>query len=249
MAAEQKNNTKIYLNSYLDVLTSLTPISGWRDVKEMEVDKLSKEQIERLHKTACLEVTFSTMHDSSADPEFNFQSMEQILKNIFCHNADLWNLICLEYSVNQKNRIRSYKGLLKREINLGKNYVEIEVEKSESQSYLMGAICIEREIANKINLINIPCMGFYISPSAECKKITPLLKEIDADFLIHDFSSTRIDYLPLIASMCSKGYTVMRHSGNGWEEISLQLFTNLSNLTYVQGMLSDIVTRRLSENN
>jgi hypothetical protein len=154
-----------------------------------------------------------------------FTSYTFFIEKFLSHFKGPSYLLITENNPEQRNKIRSYKGLLPKEIKKKSSYIEVEVPLSNNDTIIIAII--ELGMQNSSELITN-----FLSNTTSCIFNLPTKNIFSEDFLMsfpikymsHSGTST-INFLSLIVEFCNKNVNILRVGGDGGDqELSFQIF-------------------------
>ncbi len=213
------------VRTYNDILKDYQDITAWKDPRNFDITKLSKSQEDRLKQLTIVEVVFQRQIVPVVRDEKIFNVYEQFLKSLLIKTTFPIFMVSVGNFIEEKNRLRTYKGLLKQKFN-DKDIIEKEFVVEDNITFF-AAIA-------KINDNNIDLIFNYFYESSNCflmlsgKEIFNLtfVEDIAHNHIMsYQMISCNINYLSFCLKYVEDDNLILRCAGNGGDfELSLQLF-------------------------
>lgn len=209
---------------YPNILDSNSGIHGWKPKELFDISKITEKERETLSSIVALEQIFKGVGDKRELFDSLFKWFDSFL-NIFLFSSDTTAyLLHIEHKKQIKNRVRSHKGILPKEIDK-KDYIQIEVPVINDYTIIVALIKLTKE---NIDI----CLPLFSGSQTSCIIISSreeffmelFLKSIAIEMITCE-GINFINYTKLITECCSKGDIICRMGGDGGNtEISLQIF-------------------------
>jgi|JI8StandDraft_2_1071088.scaffolds.fasta_scaffold106751_3 hypothetical protein len=238
------NTLNIHLDIYNDVLENIFPINAWSYPEEFNIQILDNAMLEKLRTISCIEITFHSTNNDSFNIDLNFDNQQRVKNYLLSEVGFNWFQFCFEHSMDVKNRVRSYKGLLKSGDKKDSEIIEYEISKTNDYSFIIGLIEMKRNSKKETGLEDGKYQGFYLHTLDSLKEVEKILFEIESKYLLHR-TTTIILYSMVLCKVLEKKNILMRYAGNGCEQISLQLFTEKNNINWLHDITKSIVAKVL----
>jgi len=213
------------VRTYKDILKDYLDITAWKAPENFDVTNLSKSQEIQLKQLTVVEAVFQRQIAPVVRDETVFNLYDKFLKSLLLKTALPIFMVSVGNFVEKKNRIRTYKGLLKREF---KNRDSIEKEFIVEDDHTLFA-AIAKIDDNNIDLIFNYLYGssnsFLILSDREIFNLMFLEDIARNHLMIHKMILCNINYLSFCLKYVESNNLILRCAGDGGDfELSLQLF-------------------------
>lgn len=224
-----KNKSEISIISNLAV--NHNDLIAWTREDSFPIKTISQEAGELLKDIVAIFVAFEgnqakkIIDQGTNIYDFIFKEYDKFIDNFLSQFPTPSYLIVTEQGMRIKNRVRSYKGLLSKEIKDTSLYLEIEIPIRDN--YTIIAAIIEFTDQNRKILI-----GNHLNNYTSC-----ILNSFDKSFFSEKFlrefpqkymcnkDASTINFLSLILDLCHDKKSICRVGGDGGDqELSFQIF-------------------------
>lgn len=217
---------------YQDVVKEGDDINAWSTDSCFSVRDLSFSQKQSLTKVNGLEVVFQGAHGNSELIGDRFDKYELFVRQFIIENNLPAYLIKVEHKASPRNRIRSYKGVVPKEIDK-KNFIELEISVEGNMSLILAMIIVNEYTITKIfNSFYDSTNSFVLLTS---KKVfsKEFVQEVFERYVQID-RTANLNYINLICDFCGGEDLILRSAGDGGDsEINLQMFGLCSRITEI----------------
>lgn len=222
-----ENTSYSNIKVYTDLIKDNEDINAWTSEECFPVYNLNPLQNKQLAKINVVEVIFRGTQGERSLNQTRFETFQSFVIKYVLNSSSPAYLIKVEHKVSVRNKIRSYKGIISREIDR-KDYIELELNIVDEYSLIIALVSI-----NEFNVSKI-FDSFYDSTNSFIL-LTPT-NVFSEDFL-KDFlkkhvlvnETTSLNYVSLALDFCKNDTAVVRAAGDGGDtEINLQIFVSLT---------------------
>jgi hypothetical protein len=236
-----KKNSEILILNNLSV--NYDRLLAWTREDNFPVKKITDKENSILKDIAAIFIAFEgnqgrkILHNGSNIYDHVHTNFNDFVNRFLTQFHTPSYIVITEQGIGVKNRIRSHKGLLPRQLKETSSYIELEVPISEHYTFIVAIVeltSINKEylISNFLNnytscILNSFEKEFF---SEEFLKIFP------KKYMSHDGTST-INFLSLLLDLCRNNRSICRIGGDGGdEELSFQIFckNNIKDLLFIQ---------------
>ena len=228
---------KVY--KYFNVSEDYGIINGWRDTNEFPYLRSSIDEQSFLSDIAVTEIQITS---NNLDKQLFDESFEKLKNNIAsilkCVPLNSF-LFCSERKLQVKNRLRSYKGILPKDVN---GVVELENSDDGIHTLISGAAYIDVNNTDEIvSYLYNGNISFMIS-TEERFNTQNNLERIFSKCMSHG-SVSIINYIKLLNEYCKGEAIIYRLSGDGGvTHTSLQLFYQKQTSEQIKRIIKLVVT-------
>jgi hypothetical protein len=233
-----ENSPKVKV--YTELIKDSEDINAWTPEECFPVCNLNPLQKKQLGDINVIEIEFQGSHGDRSLTNKRFDEFQSFVSQYILNSGASAYLIKIEHKISLKNKIRSYKGIIPRDIK-DKDYIELESDIMDGYSLITAIV--------SLNEFNISKTFDYFYDSTNCFILLTSLNVFSIDFL-NDFSkkhvlineTTCLNYISIALDFCKDDSFIVRAAGDGGDiEIDLQIFTSINET----GELTEKLSREL----
>lgn len=223
---------------YEGLIENKEDINAWTSDACFPTHDLNALQKQQLNDVNVLELIFQGSPDRILSNE-RFDKFQSLVTEYILNDSLSPYLIRIEHKMSLKNRIRSYKGVISREIE-SKDYIELELSVVDDYSLIVAIVSL-----NELNISK--SFDYFYDNMNCCIMLTSLdvfsvdfLKELYKKYILID-NTVGLNYIGLSLDFCKGEDCIIRTAGDGGDvEIDLQVFTFKTNTEKVAQSLSSL---------
>lgn len=216
---------------------------AWRPEESFKMDLNSLDLLEKLKELVGVEICFVRFSQEESHLTL-FQELEAYLTTNLLpkFKSDVF-LFHMEYEALPKSKLRSFKGVTKgRKIFSEGDFIEKEILFSNETSLFASVIHV-----NKTNS-KLIFENYLYDSERSFLLVSDNGKDIyNESFLVglvtksvNEKRLACVNYLPLVMRYCFEGDLIIRVSGDGNTEMSLQIFAHKTKLSYLE-IIMDLI--------
>jgi hypothetical protein len=218
-----ENNLVKNIKIYDDIIDEHQNINAWTDEDCFPIGQIKAEEKVTLSKISVIEVVFPGTHGIRSRSDELFKRFDSFLHQYISSIDVPVYLFKAEGMIKQKNRIRSYKGILPKGLNEN-DYIQIEFDLPDNYSTITSIIRIKPENIEILDLMFAHENSFAISSEENV-----FSKEFLSDIFEKHMKlrgTTVINYLSLCLQYCNNINSLYKIGGDGGDqEITFQIFS------------------------
>jgi hypothetical protein len=212
------------INIYEDLLNKRSDIHAWKSSESYSIELLTNEEIENMTKFNAVEVCFMGVGDERNLYDSLYRAFDDfIIKYVLSLDVQFY-LFISEFKPQLKNKIRTYKGIVPKEIDRT-DFIQLEIPIVEEYTLLSSIIKLHNgNIKNLVELFYDSSRSFIITSKQRDFFTEQTLSSIVLNNMLHKGTSV-INYLKIISKYCDLGDIIYRVGGDGGnKEIDFQVF-------------------------
>jgi hypothetical protein len=220
MMTKRQQEIRIYNN----LLDDKSGLYNWKDTDSYSFDELTPQDISVMNDISAIEVSFQGVADERDQFDSLFENINLFIRK-FVLSSDIQSY-CFksEFKIGVKNKIRSYKGIVSKEIN-SSDYLQVELPITDSYTIIASLIKFKSTTADYLTesfFDNANC--FIITSKREDFFSEEFLFSVVKNVMKHKGTSV-VNYSKLIASYCWVGDIIYCSGGDGGDkEVDFQIF-------------------------
>ena len=219
------NKRNIRTEIYHDLAEDRVKINAWRDPGMYPIESCTEQETKDLEKYIAIEFCMQGTNGDRTrfDPLFQdfYKNLEVAIEGI----GKPAYLFTSSFKPDIRSPLRTYKGLLPKDLK--ENGLQVELECDKKYSVFGALVKIEDENFSKISEGDFfvdSQTSFILLSERQSIFSKSIVEDILSNSMTHA-SRSYINYLKLIVSYCSEGDIVVRMGGDGGDQyISFQIF-------------------------
>lgn len=212
------------INIYSNLLNQKTKLHDWNSEESFDVRDLNSRESTIIQQLEAIEVCFSGVGTNRFLFDSLFKTFEAFVKQFVLFPKIQSYIFKSEFKKQIKNRVRSYKGIISKEIN-NEDYIQFEIPIKDGYTIFAALIKLnEKNIGKTIEYLFDSSISCIIAQDDKCFYSEDTIRFIVCNVMNHKGTSN-INYAKLIAKFCVQGAIISRVNGDGGDrEVSFQSF-------------------------
>jgi hypothetical protein len=205
---------------------------AWAREDSFPIRNIDQEKIKLLRDIIAILIVFEGGHGKNVVFEHNLSFIDKIYMHYYSFTENFLSyfkppsyLLITENLLSPKNRIRSYRGIVPKEIKDQLQYLEVEVPIDNINTIFVAIIKLnERNCRELINNFFNTTTSCILNSTNDSLFSHEFLMRFPIKYMNHSGTST-INFLNLILDYCNEKVNILRVGGDGGDqELSLQIF-------------------------
>lgn len=219
-----KDNHMKNIKVYDDIIKQYRYINSWTDEDCFPISLANDSEKNRLKDINVIEIIFPGGQGNRGKVDETFNIFDYFVTKYILSSTLPIYIFKAEHKKMQKNRIRSYRGVLPKSLNQS-DYLQVEFELPNNYSIISGIASLTED--------NIRSLSGLILDSTNCFIISTQENIFSTEFIVNmcekhmKFNGiTVINYLSLCLQYCINQNSLCRVGGDGGDqEVTLQIFS------------------------